>query len=69
MEILKNGWMSIARSLLKKQNDKNGKALLGGVFYMCRMREYAFRGGIYNTYKLQRNKKLNFICMIIDIYE
>lgn len=27
-----NGWMSIARSLLKKQNDKNGKALLGGVF-------------------------------------
>lgn len=32
MEILKNGWMSIARSLLKKQNDKNGKALLGGVF-------------------------------------
>lgn len=29
---------------------------LGASFYMCRMREYAFRGGIYNTYKLQRNK-------------
>lgn len=42
---------------------------LGASFYMCRMREYAFRGGIYNTYKLQRNKKLNFICIIIDIYE
>lgn len=42
---------------------------LGASFYMCRMREYAFRGGIYNTYKLQRNEKLNFICIIIDIYE
>lgn len=35
---------------------------LGASFYMCRMREYAFRGrGGYNTYRIIENNELNFI--------